>query len=213
MKYHPDRHHRRSIRLPSHDYTASGLYFITICTHDRECLFGEIADGEMQLNSNGEIVVQEWLKSPSIRTEIILDAWVVMPNHFHGIVSINPIPQPNNIIPIDHAKPDTVGVNGRSPSPQISSKNINLSPKSLSSFVAGFKSSVTKQINLLRETPRIPVWQRNYYEHIIRNHQALLNIRHYIENNPLNWVSDQLHPDNLDMPKIPKHHAPQNISP
>jgi REP element-mobilizing transposase RayT len=205
MKYDPDRHHRRSIRLPNHNYAASGLYFITICANECECLFGEIIAGKMQLNANGEIVAQEWLKSQSIRAEITLDTWVVMPNHFHGIVAIN----------ADKIIPDNIaGAFGQTPPSSDRSPRIPVNrAKSLSRLISGFKSSVTKQINLLREMPGVPVWQRNYYEHIIRNPQALLNIRHYVENNPLNWTADQLHPVNIDIPNIPNHHSPHDVSP
>jgi putative transposase len=184
MKYNPDRHHRRSIRLPGHDYAAGGLYFVTLCTHERQCLFGEVIDGAMLINPCGQIVGNEWLKSSEIRAEIGLDAWVVMPNHFHGIVYINP---------------DNVGASGRKPSPQPLGDVVHRSPKSLSSLVAGFKAAVTKQVNLLRETSGNPVWQRNYYEHIIRDHESLLKIQRYITDNPLNWSSDSLHPSNLDI--------------
>jgi hypothetical protein len=87
MTYHPDKHNRRSIRLPGYDYSRNGGYFITICTQNRECLFGEIADGVMQLNDAGRTVSEEWTKTAAIR-EIQLDEGVVMPNHFHGILVI-----------------------------------------------------------------------------------------------------------------------------
>lgn len=88
MKYNPEAHHRRSIRLKGYDYSQAGAYFITICTQSRECLFGEIMDREMRLNEAGKIVADEWIKSAEIRNEIELDTWVVMPNHFHGIVIV-----------------------------------------------------------------------------------------------------------------------------
>jgi REP element-mobilizing transposase RayT len=103
MAYNPAKHHRRSIRLKGYDYTQSGAYFITICADRRQCLFGDIVDGRMVLNQYGMVVADEWQKSVLIRREIKLDIWVVMPNHFHGIVIIN-----NN-----------VGANGRSPLRQI----------------------------------------------------------------------------------------------
>ena len=91
MNYDPAKHHRRSIRLPGYDYTRSGYYFVTICCYQRQCLFGDILDGVMQLNQFGEIVQKEWLRSSIIRQEIELNEFVVMPNHFHGIVIINPV--------------------------------------------------------------------------------------------------------------------------
>ena len=88
MKYNPKKHHRRSIRLKGYDYSYPGAYFVTICTYNRECIFGKIIEGEMFLNSFGKIVKKEWLKSSKIRKEIELDLFQIMPNHFHGIVSI-----------------------------------------------------------------------------------------------------------------------------
>nr|WP_016949737.1 transposase [Anabaena sp. PCC 7108] len=110
-----------------------------------------------------------------------------MPNHFHGIVMINhEINRDNN-----------VGANGRSlPQIQSSAPRISMKPKSLSSLMAGFKSATTKKINVIRNTPQNSVWQRNYYDHIIRNDESLTKIRKYIQNNPLSWENDQLHPNN-----------------
>ncbi len=197
MKFNPETHHRRSIRLKNYDYIQPGAYFITIVTNKRQCLFGKIENGVMRLNEFGEIVRDEWFKSNEIRREIVLNDYefVVMPNHIHGIVWIvenNDMGTNGNII---------VGANGRSPLQKQSNKNqppthsdsplIRMSPKSISSFVAGFKSAVTKQINQLRQTPGIPVWQRNYYEHITRNDDELQRIREYIINNPINWELDE----------------------
>ena len=176
MKYDPAKHHRRSIRLSGYDYSQPGFYFVTICCYQRQRLFGEIVNGAMQLNRSGEIVENEWLKSAVIRPNIELDKYIVMPNHFHGIVIINPV------------------ANCSSPLPSLT--HPSMKPRSLSSIVAGFKSAVTKKINIIRNAPGTPVWQRNYYEHIIRNETALNNIRQYIINNPLSWYQDQLHPNN-----------------
>jgi putative transposase len=96
MPYHPDYHHRRSIRLRNYDYSQSGIYFVTLCTYQRQCLFGQISDGKMELNELGEIVQSEWLRSPEIRREIALDEWVVMPNHLHGIVMITRPDEPQD---------------------------------------------------------------------------------------------------------------------
>ncbi|RKY49507.1 MAG: transposase [Candidatus Neomarinimicrobiota bacterium] len=170
MKYNPDIHHRRSIRLQGYDYSSPGAYFVTICTQNRECLFGDIVNGKMVLNDIGKIVADEWIKTGDIRDEIELDAWVVMPNHFHGIVMIRRGDRP--VAP--------------TPTPLPGPR-----PKSIGSLMSGFKSAVTKRINKIRQTPGISVWQRNFYEHIIRNETELGNIRQYIINNPLNWRSDE----------------------
>jgi len=176
-KYDPARYQRRSIRLPAYDYAQPGAYFLTVVTHQRQCLFGETVDGRVLLSGHGEAVEQEWLRSTQIRREIQLDAFVVMPNHIHGIV--------------------IVGAHGRAPllhrSP-LRSAPLHRSPRSLSSFVAGFKSAVTKRINEMRGTPGLLVWQRNYYEHVIRNDRELARVRQYIVDNPARWEDDQENP-------------------
>ena len=180
MKYDPNKHHRQSIRLPGYDYRQSGAYFVTMCAYQRQCMFGEVVDGQMVLNQYGAIVADEWQKSSVIRQEIELDAWIVMPNHFHGIVIIE-----NHVGANDNHH---VRANGRSP--------LRMKPKSLSSLMSGFKSITTKKIDILRDSPGTPLWQRNYYEHIIRNPDAMDKIRQYIIHNPVSWQIDQLHPDN-----------------
>jgi REP element-mobilizing transposase RayT len=176
LRYDPIIHHRRSIRLKGYDYSQQGAYFLTLCVQHRECLFGEISDGVMRLNEFGEIVLTEWQASAHIRTEIELGEFVVMPNHFHAIVFIN------------------VGATGSSQIPILNTNIPVKGPKSASigALMSGFKSSVTKQINVLRATPRVPVWQRNYWEHIIRDERSMLEFSTYIENNPFRWKEDSL---------------------
>jgi REP-associated tyrosine transposase len=173
MKTDLETHRRRTIRLREYDYRQAGAYFITAVAHGRGMLFGEIARGETRLNEFGRIVEEEWQKSSVIRREIELDVFVIMPNHIHGIV---------NITDVD------VGATGRSP--------LRSGPpaRSLGAFVAGFKSAVTKRLNNLRHTPGAPVWQRNYYEHIVRDDGELLRVREYILNNPLDWETDRENP-------------------
>lgn len=170
MKYDPKIHHRCSIRLKGYDYGQNGAYFVTVCTHNREYLFGDIVNGEMALNEYGQIVWDEWIKSSGIRGEIELDEFIITPNHLHGIIFIE----------------NPVGANGRSPLHRT-----NMGSKTLSSFMAGFKSTVTRQINQIRNTPGISVWQRNYWEHIIRDEKSLENIRNYVINNPAKWDEDE----------------------
>jgi REP element-mobilizing transposase RayT len=177
MKYDPKIHHRRSIRLKGYDYSQSGAYFVTIVTWQRERLFGEIVDGEIRLNAFGEIVRAEWERTTEIHREVELGAFVVMPNHFHAIV----------IFKIDDIA--TVGADGRPPLPPH--PPLRRQPRSLGSLMAGFKSTVTKQINTLRGTPKMPVWQRNYYEHLIRNADEANRIHLYIESNPVHWADDE----------------------
>jgi len=190
MPYDPEKHHRRSIRLKGYDYSQAGAYFVTICTHDRECLFGEINQGEMAMNPCGRIVHEEWVHSAQIRHEIRLDESVVMPNHVHGIVFI-----------IDDGSRD-VGATGRSPLRTMHPPSEPIfrpgPPKeSLGSFIAGFKPAVTQWVNQMRGTPGLPVWQRNYHEHIIRYEDELNQIRAYIRENPLRWETDENYPHRL----------------
>ena len=175
MNYDPPRHHRRSIRLPAYDYARAAAYFVTLVAHTRESLFGQVIDSEMRLSVLGLVVAEEWRRTAEIRREVELDAFVVMPNHVHGIVII-------------------VGAHGRAPLQQqhdtLSRAPLHRLPRSLGSFAAGFKSAVTKRINEMRGTPGLPVWQRNYYEHVIRNEDELDHIRRYIMDNPASWEQD-----------------------
>jgi putative transposase len=178
MKYNPEIHHRHSIRLKGYDYSSTAFYFVTICSHQKQCLFGEIVNEEMILNEYGRIIAEEWVKSSTIREEIELDEWIVMPNHFHAIIAINK--QLSNFYETNN------NFQGIGPT---------MKPKSLSSAISGFKSAATSRINKIPKTFGSPVWQRNYYEHIIRDESSLERIREYIENNPKSWNTDKLHPD------------------
>ncbi len=175
MPYNPDVHHRRSIRLKEYDYTQKGAYFITIVTYQREPLFGEIVDGVMQLNEWGEIARREWFKTAELRpfVELYEDEFVVMPNHAHGILWMN----------------DDVGAERRSAPTDMP----HVTAGSLGAIVRAYKSAVTYAINAARQTRGMVVWQRNYYEHIIRNDADLNRIRNYIVNNPLKWADDDLY--------------------
>ncbi len=183
---------RRSIRLPDYDYADPGVYFVTVCTHEHECLFGDVSDGEVALNEFGQIVSHEWARSADIRDELSLADFVVMPNHLHGIVRLG-LGAHGRL-----AAQDRVGAHGRAPlrrdTPSGDAGSLHRPGRSLGSFIAGFKSAVTKRINLARGTPGEPVWQRNYYEHIVRDEDDLLRIRQYIQDNPLKWDSDEYHP-------------------
>ena len=133
----------------------------------------------MILNQIGNLVVQEWLKSSEIRKEIELDQWVLMPNHIHGIVVINKDLNVNKVVSVDQ---------GASLAPLR--ENVLRKPRSLSTFVSGFKSAVTRQIRKISTGDNTPVWQKNYYESIIRNEKQLNNIRQYIIDNPCKWDDD-----------------------
>lgn len=177
MPYNPDIHHRRSIRLKEYDYTQSGAYFVTIVTHEHEPLFGEIVDGVMNLNAWGEIARHEWFKTAELRPNIELyeDEFVVMPNHTHGIIWTN----------------DDVGAERRSAPTDAEIPHVTAG--SLGAVVRAYKSAVTYAINAARQTRGMVVWQRNYYERIVRNDVGLNRIRKYIADNPLKWADDDLY--------------------
>ncbi len=179
-------YHRHSIRLPGYDYSQPGAYFITICTHNRQCLFGEIVDGEIMMNEFGELVKTEWQKTGIIRPNIVIDAFVIMPNHLHGILIIN---DDFCYCRDTLQRVSTIGrkINENNQIEQFGKPTKN----SIPTIVRLFKSTTTKQINQIRQTPGIPVWQRNYYEHIIRDTDDLSRIRHYIADNPKNWNNDE----------------------
>ena len=162
----PELTKRKPIRLKNHDYSLNGYYFITICSKDRQNIFGEIVNDEKSVGANGRWPVSNGIK-------IKLDRYIIMPNHLHCIIIIN-----HNL----------TGGQPSAPTGNINRKH------TLSSFVSGFKSIVTKRVNILLNTPRKPVWQRSFYDHIIRNDRSLNAIREYISNNPVNW---QLDIDNL----------------
>lgn len=174
MKYHPNRHRRRSIRLKGHDYSQAGAYFVTVCTQHQACLFGDVAHGEMWLNAAGRAVKQCWADMTRHFPHVELDEFVVMPNHVHGIVVIV----------------DTVGAMHASPLPYPASPK----KRSIGAVVGSFKSAVTKHLNELRNTPGTSIWQRNYYEHVIRDDSSLGRIREYIMQNPLQWEYDRENP-------------------
>lgn len=216
MPYDPFKHHRRSIRLRGYDYSQVGACFVTMCTHNRDHLFGEIVkDGEMSLNDFGQIIREEWLRSKEILKEIELDEWIItlaphyvrcsasVPNHVHGIVIITVGAQgiaPNHDMG-DAPDAARAGATGRSP---LRTQPRGPTPRSLGSFVAGFKSSVTTRINQMRDTVGAPIWQRDYYEQIIRNEREWNAIAKYIRDNPTNWRADLDNPANFPKRPPPK---------
>ncbi len=176
MTYNPDIHHRRSIRLRDYDYSGGGAYFVTLCVHGREFLFGEVVDGEMRLNDAGRMVTTVWDSLPKRYQGLEIDACVVMPNHLHGIFFIN----------------DPVGAIHESPLRE--SLRHNRRAMTLPKVVGYLKMNTAKRINQSRNTPGVPVWQRNYYERVIRDERELDGIRRYIVENPAKWDEDENHP-------------------
>ncbi len=196
MPYNPERHHRRSIRYRGYDYTQPGAYFITICTHNREPLFGEVVDGEMHCNAYGDIVRAEWFKTAEIRPYVRLynDEFTVMPNHAHGNIWI--VEDGRSAGRGDRPVAPTPPVTPTPPiAPTMPVVPTGPPPHSLGAIMAGFKSATTKRINIKRQSPGAPVWQRNYYDRIIRNERALRAICQYIIDNPMRWHLDRYNPD------------------
>ncbi len=195
MTYNPDIHHRRYIRLKEYDYSCAGAYFVTICAWQRECLFGDIVDGEMLLSDCGWAVDTVWCELPERFKHVSLDEYVIMPNHFHGIILLA-----DTVGALPAGRPDgncadkqgrAVGV---APTGPVSG--------SIGAIMAQFKSNVTKRINIIRDNTGCTVWQRNYYERVIRNDDELARAREYIVNNPFKWDLDQENPAYLSLANI-----------
>ena len=164
---------RKSSRLDGYDYRQSGAYFVTICTRKMENIFGAITNRKMVINSRGQIAREEWFHTAQIRPSVQLykDEFVVMSNHIHGIIWIINEKATHRVAPTDHPR--------------------GLKPGSLGSIIGQYKSITAKRINQIRNTQGIRVWQRNYYDRVIRNNKELEAIRQYIQTNPENKKLDQ----------------------
>jgi putative transposase len=211
MKYDPAKHHRRSIRLKGYDYSAEGAYFITICTQHRACILGEIIDGMMQPTPAGRMLAHWWLELNQKFSAIQTDEFIVMPNHFHGILTIHQsvgvdlrvYPLQNVTLP---SPPTDMNGGVGDDSPTLEEGEHVGSPLRgdgvpVGRMVQWFKTMTTNEyIRGVKQQGWEPfdkrLWQRNYYEHIIRDQSALQYIRRYVRNNPKSWQTDQLHPDN-----------------
>lgn len=179
MRFDPQKHHRRSIRLKEYDYAQPGGYFITIVTFQRECLFGEIVNGEMNFNGYGRVADECWRAIPEHFPYIELGAYVVMPNHMHGIIQIVD----------DHRR----GTKYRAPTDRVRTERFGKPVVgSIPTIVRTYKAAVTRYLG--REFNITNIWQRNYYEHVIRNHKEWDRIHRYIEANPSNWAEDNENP-------------------
>jgi REP element-mobilizing transposase RayT len=183
MPYDPKIHHRRSIRLPGYDYSQTGAYFVTICAHQKKHLFGEVIEGEIKTNEIGEMIRLYWNHLPRRYPNVELDEFVLMPNHIHGIIrivrAVHEPPLPPNAVKF---------VRGAIRESPLRRKML------LAKIIGYFKMNTAKRINEIRGVAGVPVWQRNYYEHIVRNNDELNKIRDYIATNPLRWPTD---PENL----------------
>ena len=190
--YNPEIHHRHSIRLQGYDYSQSGAYFITINTDNHICLFGDIVNGEMVLNAAGSIAEQWWLEIPNRYSNVELDEFVIMPNHVHGILIVGAIHElPLQTLPLQTLPLQTPLIQTPPSNDSFQNSTTNRRKMLLPKMIGYFKMNSAKQINQICATPGVPVWQRNYYEHIIRNENDLANVRQYIFNNPIKWVNDE----------------------
>jgi REP element-mobilizing transposase RayT len=181
------RHTRKRNRLVGYDYAQDGYYFVTICVIGRQEIFGQIKNEKMILNEYGRIVHNQWLWLEKQYPYIKLDQYVIMSNHVHGIILLNS----ENINSVGTGRAEINVGTGR----DLSLRGIKI--KSLSNLVGAFKTTSSKliRINGLSEF----AWQRSFYDHIIRNHKSLQNIRRYIYYNPARWDSDRNNPENLYM--------------
>ena len=168
-----DKPRRKCLRLAEYDYAREGAYFVTVCAQGRQSVFGKIMDGRMQMSRIGKIVDECWRVIPDHFAHIRLDEYMVMPDHIHGIIFV------------DHARRGTAC---RAPTTERFGKPV---AGSIPTIVRSFKSAVTKRIHEIPGIEYIAVWQRNYYEHIIRNDADLNRVRQYIEFNPQQWPFDR----------------------
>jgi putative transposase len=167
----------KRIRLAHHDYTGAGAYFVTVCAYEWKSIFGEIVGGEVILNDIGRILEREWLRSGEIRKEIVLDAFVVMPNHLHAIVIFR------------EEREDRAGCR-----PALRGSREH-ETRSLSTFIGQFKAVTTAVIRRFMQEPEMRVWQMRFYDRVIRNETELNRMREYILNNPAQWHLDEENSD------------------
>ena len=188
-KYNPILHHRRSIRLKGYDYSQAGAYFVTTVTQDRECQFGEIAEDDFRPNSAGEMIARWWQELPNKFPSVELDEYVIMPNHFHGII----------VIVEDKGSKEGEHVGSPQPGAPQPGAPQQRPHAPLSQIVQWFKTMTTNEyIRGVKQCGwpqfRGKLWQRNYYERIIRDESELALIRKYIAENPVKWALDQENP-------------------
>lgn len=174
---------RQSIRLKNYNYAANGYYFVTICTHEKQCFFGNIANGKIQLSAVGKIAQQYWSEIPQHSKHTYLDEFIIMPNHVHGIIIIDNPDNPRRVVPWNVPTDDVEW--------DLSQTMSKLSPKSgtLSVIIRSYKSSVTRWCR--QNGDNVFQWQSRFYENIIRDDKSLNNIRRYIINNPTKWTEDK----------------------
>ena len=202
MKFDPQKHNRRSIRLKNYDYASEGAYYVTVVTQGRECLFGEIVNAKMYLSNYGEIVQKWWDNIPHHFPNVETGAFVIMPNHIHGIVFVTEERRGEVVSP--HDQPNDSNQKNTMQTSETDNQGGEIPPlrrPTLGQIVAYFKYQSTKEMNEADNTGIITkFWQRNYYEHIIRNEKELRRKTDYILDNPSQWDEDQENPRNIKSP-------------
>jgi REP element-mobilizing transposase RayT len=187
MSKFKDTYRIESTRLPEYDYSRGGYYFVTVCTHNRQNLFGRIEKGHMVLNEAGKIVEKCWLDLPNHYPNLNLDYYCILPNHLHLIMIIdNPVSVETGLRPVSIGNIVVNTETGLRPVSTIQSKF-----HGIPEFIRALKSFSSRRIHEQRQSKYPPIWQKNYYEHIIRNEKSLYEIRKYIQNNPLDWEDDE----------------------
>jgi REP element-mobilizing transposase RayT len=194
MVYNPDAHHRRSIRLAEYDYAGTGAHFVTLCARERACLFGDVVAGEIRLSPVGRVVEEEWWRTGVVRPAVTMDVFVVMPNHLHGIIVIDD----KRVGNAGAGDCDTVSRTRATHRVAPTTGPVGPARGSVGAIIAQFKAVTTKRVNARDGEFVGPLWQRNYYERVIRNDEELERIRWYICENSANWERDSEHPSRLE---------------
>ena len=197
-----------STRLKDWDYSSEGAYFITICTRNRECSLGDIVDGKITQTEQSRICMACWLDLSNHYPNCALDVFVIMPNHVHGIIFIEQAGGHDNgagaveTIPVETIPVETIPVETihelSLPLP-LQNKRMQRRNMMIPKIIGRFKMRTAKLINQYQKTEGIPFWQKNYYDHIVRNESELARIREYVANNPMKWDSDRNNSENLYM--------------
>jgi REP element-mobilizing transposase RayT len=177
---------RKSIRLPEYDYSRLGAYFVTVSTQNKQPIFGRINGYEVELSRFGKIATTYWQEIPSHFPSVELDAFIVMPNHIHGILWIIDSKSRPFTVGARHASPPDIRATQASPL-QISKRPRGPHRSSLGAIIGSYKSAVSRTIRILNNKP-IKVWQRNYYEHVVREDRELDAIRNYVINNAIKYL-------------------------
>jgi putative transposase len=202
---------RQSVRLDEYDYSQPGMYYVTVCTSGRACLFGQVVDNGIILSAIGEAVEKCWLAIPKHFPHVALDAYIVMPNHIHGIIAIEDKADQSGVYQgfrqkkawqslksVDRCLKGSQATRARHASPLQESESTSLGKGTVGAIVGSFKSAATKEVRKVSGGEDVSIWQRSYYEHIISSESGLDQIRRYISENPTNWNTDEDNPANIN---------------